>query len=65
MGKIIRKRLVVRLPLAPASSADATDDSVFVGGIRLNAKRKRQTFTEAARDSIERNQEALRKLARR
>lgn len=62
MAKTIQKKLILNLRRLTSSRPSLPGD-VTVGGTVLSPLRKRQSFEEALKDSIERNRSALKKLA--
>jgi hypothetical protein len=65
MSKIIRKRIIIRPGGLSNLSSKIGNDMETAGGTLLDPLRKRQSFSEALRETIEQNRSALRKLARR
>lgn len=64
MGKIIRKRIIIRPGSLSNLSSKTGNDMETAGGTLLDPLRTRQSFSEALRETIEQNRSALRKLAR-
>ena len=65
MNKTILRRIIIDKSKLSGLSERPASDMETIGGTPLDPLRKRQSFSEALKESIAQNRGALRKLARR